>query len=197
MSFPGISKRQMESKYKNPKILDVDIVYPKENDEYSVACTELPTLGKFRNIIRICSIFAKEWAKLPNVYLFFSESKGKYFRNILRKFSSSHWMTIFSWTFLKWMGKLQNMLQKLRVLVLKYCRLEDFMNFAQRNWENYKIQFAHSWRPSFLEFSMKFRIFYDYLEFYTHRPSGPKRSQINRKLSLIYFEIISNNVKKI
>ena len=44
---------------------------------------------------------------------------------------------------------------------------------------------------------MKFRIFYDYLEFYTHRPSGPKRSQINRKLSLIYFEIISNNVKKI
>ena len=71
MSFPGISKRQMESKYKNPKILDMDIVYPKENDEYSVACTELPTLGKFRNIIRICSIFAKEWAKLPNVYLFF------------------------------------------------------------------------------------------------------------------------------
>ena len=107
MSFPGISKRQMESKYKNPKILDVDLVYPKENDEYSVACTELPTWGKFRNIIRICSIFAKEWAKLPNVYLFFSEPKGKYFRNILRKFSSSHWMTIFSWTFLKWMGKLQ------------------------------------------------------------------------------------------
>ena len=65
----------MESKYKNPKILDVDIVYPKENDEYSVACTELPTLGKFRNIIRICSIFAKEWEKLPNVYLFFSEFK--------------------------------------------------------------------------------------------------------------------------